>query len=96
MHNKVYFSESKSGVYKRNTRFKLKTNFQAEIQYREIDSFGWKIRDHISEVIKENIKTSIGQNLSNKEKTALRNLIKSKNNTIIFNDNWKTLKHIWN
>ena len=54
MHNKVYFSESKPGVYllKKHTRFKLKTNFQAKIQYRE--------------------------NLSNKEKTALRNLIKAK------------------
>ena len=42
--------------------------------------FGWKIRDCISETIEENIKKSNGQNLSNKQKTALRNLIKAKNN----------------
>ena len=53
--------------------------------------FGWKIHDRISEDIEENIKTSIGQNLSNKEKTALRNLIKAKNNDMICNNTDKNM-----
>ena len=32
MHNKVYFTETKPGVFERNARFKLKTNFVANIQ----------------------------------------------------------------
>ena len=90
MHNKVYFT-NKPGVHKKDTRFKLKTNFVAHIQYKEVNAFGWKVRDRISEIIEENINISSGQNLSNKEKTALRNLIKAKNNNIIFNDTDKNM-----
>ena len=35
MKNKVYFTETKPGVFERNARFKLKTNFVANIQYKE-------------------------------------------------------------
>ena len=65
LYNKVYFAESKPGLYKRNARFKLNTKCQADIQNREIDLFGWKICDGLSEVIAENIKKSVGQNLFN-------------------------------
>ena len=74
--------ESKPGVYERNTRFELKTNFVAHIQYKEINAFGWKFCNRISEIIKENVNKSNGKNLSNKQKAALRNLIKAKNKNI--------------
>jgi len=40
MHIKVYFTETKPGVFERNARFKLKTSVEADIKYKEIDSFG--------------------------------------------------------
>ena len=42
--NIVYFTETKPGVFERNARFKLKSNFVANTQYKEIDMFGWKVR----------------------------------------------------
>ena len=79
MNNKVYFTETKPGVFERNARFKLKSNFVADIQYKEINSFGWRVREKISQVIEKVAKQKFGQNMSNKEKTALRNLIRAKN-----------------
>ena len=40
---------------------------------KKINAFGWKFCDRIREIIEENVNKS-----SNKEKTALRNLIKAK------------------
>ena len=44
INNIVYFTETKPGVFERNARFKLKSNFVANNQYKEIDMFGWKVR----------------------------------------------------
>jgi len=86
MNNKVYFTETKPGVFERNAKFKLKSNFVANIQYKEIDMFGWRVREKINEVIERMVKQKFGQNISNKEKTALRNLIRAKNKSIVIND----------
>ena len=91
MHNKVYFTETKPGVCERNARFKLKTNFVANIQYKEIDSFGWRVREKINEVIERVVKQKFGQNMSNKEKSALGNLIHAKNKSIVINDTDKNM-----
>ena len=45
-------------------------------QYKEIDAFGWKIHGRINSLIETMEKEKSLQNLSNKEKTALRNLIR--------------------
>ena len=37
--------KSKLCVFKRNARLKLKSNFVADIQYREINAFGWRVRE---------------------------------------------------
>ena len=50
MNNKVYFTETKPGVFERNARFQLKSIFEANIQYKEINSFGWRFREKISKV----------------------------------------------
>ena len=37
MNNKVYFTETRPGLFKRNARFKLTSTFEANIQYKEIN-----------------------------------------------------------
>ena len=68
MQNKVYFTETKPGVYKRDSQFKLKTDFVAFKQYKEIDAFGWKILERINSLIEGMVKENSSQNLSNKQK----------------------------
>ena len=41
MQNKVYFTEVKLGVYKKDSKFKLKTYFVAYKQHIEFDALGW-------------------------------------------------------
>ena len=48
--------------------------------------FGRRIRDKINEVIEKMVKHKFGQNISNKEKSALRNLIHAKNKSIVINN----------
>ena len=48
MHNKVYFTETKPGVFEKNSKFKLKTNFVANTKYKEVEAFGWRVRDRIN------------------------------------------------
>ena len=63
--------------------FKLKSNFEANIQYKEINSFGWRVHEKISKVIEKTVKQKFVQNMSNKEKMALRNSIYAKNKSIV-------------
>ena len=91
MQNKVYFTEVKPGVYKRDSKFKLKTDFVAYKQSKEIDVFGWKMCGRINSVIESMEKEKSLQNCSHKEKTMLRNLMKTKNNKIIINDTDKNI-----
>ena len=53
INNIVYFTETKPGVFERNARFTLKSNFVANIQYKEIDMFGWRVREKKNEVIEK-------------------------------------------
>ena len=63
--------ETKPGVFERNARFKLKSNFVANIQYEEINLYGWRVHESINEIIEKAVKQKFGQNISNKEKSAL-------------------------
>ena len=56
MRNKIYFTEIKSGVFERNAWFNLKSNFTANTQYKEINVFGWRVCEKISEVIDITVK----------------------------------------
>ena len=91
MQNKVYFTEVKPGVYKRDSKFKLKTDFVVHTQFKKIDAFGWRVRERINSVIESMKNEKSSQNISNKEKTALRNLIKTKNEKIVINDTDKNM-----
>ena len=63
MHNKYYFTETKPDVFNRNARFKLNTNFVTNIKYKEIASFGWRVREKINEVVEKTFKQKFGQNI---------------------------------
>ena len=54
-------------------------------------AFRWKVYNRINEMIKSKIHDNIGQNISNKEKTALEKLIRAKNNTIVIYDTDKNM-----
>ena len=92
MHNKVYFTETKPGIFEKNSKFRLKTNWVANTQYKEVEALGWRIRDRINNAIESMTKTKTTQNISDKEKTALRNLIRAKNTKIIINDTDKNME----
>ena len=50
----------------KNSKFKLKTKFVANTNYKEVEAFGWKVRDRINDAIEAMEKTKIAQNMSNK------------------------------
>ena len=91
MHNKVYFTETKPGIFEKKSKFRIKTNWVTNTQYKEVEALGWRIRDRINNTIESMEKTKNVQNMSNKEKTALRNLIRAKNTKIIINDTDKNM-----
>ena len=37
MQNKVYFTETKPGVFEKNPKFKVKTNWEANVINKEVD-----------------------------------------------------------
>ena len=78
-------------VFERNARFKLKSNFEANIQYKDLNSIRWRVREKISKVIEKMGKQKFGQNISNKEKAAQQNLICAKNKSIVINDTDKNV-----
>jgi hypothetical protein len=59
MNNKVYFMETRPGVFERNARFKLKLNCVANIQYKEINSFGWRVREKINKVVEKMVNKNL-------------------------------------
>ena len=73
---------------RKNPKFKVKTNWEAETINKEVEAFGWEVRDRINEMIKSKIHDNIGQNIS---KTALRKSIRAKNNKIVIIDTDKNM-----
>ena len=61
MQNKVYFTETKPGLFEKNPKFKVKNNWEAETISKEVEAFGWKVRDRISEMIESKIHDNTGQ-----------------------------------
>jgi hypothetical protein len=49
----------------------LKSNFVVDIQYKEINSFSWRVREKINEIIEKMVQQKFGQNMSNKEKICI-------------------------
>ena len=62
MTNRMFFKETKPGVFERNKNFHIKNNnFWVNEQYKEIDDFCFKIRDGITNIL-ENIKKNLQKN----------------------------------
>ena len=53
--------------------------------------FGWRVHEKINELIERVVKQKFGQNMSNKEKSALRNLISAKKKSVVINDTDKNM-----
>ena len=68
MHNKVYFTETKPGIFEKNSKFRLKTNWVAKTQYKEVEALGWRIRDRINNAIESMTKTKTAQNMFENKK----------------------------
>ena len=41
MQNKVYFTETKPGVFEKNPMFKVKSNWETKTVSKEVEAFGW-------------------------------------------------------
>ena len=48
MQNKVYFTETKPGYFEKNSKFKVKSNWEADTLGKEVEAFGRRVRDKIS------------------------------------------------
>ena len=66
MNNEVFFQETTPGIFVRNKKLRIKSNFWPVDQYKEIDDFFCKIRDGIA-LLKEDVPKEMVQNLSNQE-----------------------------
>ena len=60
MSNKVHFTETKPGFFEKNSKFKVKSNWEANTIHKEVEAFGWKVRDKISEMIESKIHEKVG------------------------------------
>jgi hypothetical protein len=91
MNAKVFFSESetKPGVFERNKKFRLKSNFVPPTEYTAVNNFCWNVRDAINVLFEKDIMEI--QNLSNTEKSSLKTLMKNKNIKICIDDTDKNL-----
>jgi len=67
MNAKVFFSESetKPGVFERNKKFRLKSNFVPPTEYTAVNNFCWNVRDAINVLFEKDIMEK--QNLSNND-----------------------------
>ena len=63
----------------------MKSNWEADTVSKEVEAFGWRVHNRINKLIESKIHDKFGQNIFNKEKTALKNLIRAKNNKIVIN-----------
>ena len=63
MTNKMFFEETKPGVFERNKNFHIKNNRWVDAQYNEIDNFCFNLRDGILNIFEKYL-LEVKQNLS--------------------------------
>ena len=90
MINKMFFEETKPGVFERNKNFHIKSNRWVDAQYNEIDNFCFNLRDGILNIF-ENTNLEVSKNLSDNEFFELLKLKKLKNKDQVINDLDKNL-----
>ena len=77
MTNKMFFEETKPGVFERNKNFHIKSNRWVDEQYNKIDNLCFKLRDGITNIF-EKCPLKVRQNLSNNEFFELQKIRKFK------------------
>jgi hypothetical protein len=93
MTNKMFFEETKPGVFERNKNFHIKSNRWVDAQYNEIDNFCFNLRDGILNIF-ENTNLEVSKNLSDNEFFELLKL-KNLKNGLLRIMMLKKLKHNW-
>ena len=64
----MYSTEIKPGFFAKISKFKVKSNWEADTVSKEVEAFGWRVRNKINELIESKIHETIGQNISNTKK----------------------------
>ena len=59
MQNKVYFTETKPGCFEKNSKFKVKSCWEANTVHKEVEAFGWRVRDRINEIIESALQVKV-------------------------------------
>ena len=91
MTNKMFFEETKLGVFERNKNFHIKNKKIGLTKIsKKIDDFCFKIRDGITNII-ENVNKDAAENMSKNEFSALQNVMEAKNKNQVINDSDKNL-----
>ena len=90
MTNKMFFEETKPGIFERNKNFHIKSNHWVDKQYNKIDNFCFQIRDGITNLF-EKCPLEVKQNLSNNDFFELQKIMDTKHESQITNDLDKNL-----
>ena len=90
MTNKMFFEETKPGVFERNKNLHIKSNRWVNAQYNEIDNFCFNLRDGILNIF-EHVNLEVSKNLFDNEFSELLKLKKLKNKDQVINDSDKNL-----
>ena len=76
MNKKVFnFFETKPGVFEKNYSFYVKNKSVLLVEYTAVNTFCWNVRDEINILFEKDLTGK--QNMSNKEKKALNQFIKT-------------------
>ena len=92
MNNKMFFFVEKTpGTFVRDKSFWLKSSWNCAEEYYNVNRFCYGIRDRLNVLFQSTMGMKRSQNMSNKEKTALRKLRLNKNVKVIINDTDKNV-----
>ena len=87
MNNKMFFFVEKTpGTFIRDKTFRIKNTWNCMEEYRNVNKFCFDVRDRLDEVFQKTMGMNRSQNMSNKEKTALKSLQRNKNIAVVVND----------
>ena len=92
MNNKMFFfTEKTPGTFIRDKHFRIKNYWSCPSEYQNVNNFCYNVRDWLDELFQNTLGTKRSQNMTNKEKTALRLLHRNKNVKVVVNDTDKNI-----
>ena len=78
--------EKKPGTFVRNKTFRMKSSWNCMEEYKHVNNFCFNVRDRLEVIFQQTMGSKRLQNLSNKEKTAIKLLQCNKNIDVVIND----------